>query len=300
MIIDKPTPHDFEKQSIQYLVQSIDLIYKNEEGLEYFDDYDVTKRKYWKYHKGILNNSLTLLFLSFENFLKKEICNVSPLLLLADSPKKWGDKKNIAFNSLFIHQFDDLLALYQELGLGSLTGAAITKISDLKLKRNQITHGVVKDTITPKYILEVLYTIVIHVWGKGVFWNQLKTHIFNEPLFGLYDTDQEKSRISLYMDFFISYLEKKKTGEMLGVNLKQRNYYCPYCHYWLNYEAGNWESNYGILQPNSPKSTNLFCVVCGNNYRVSREKCSDTKCSGNVISEKGVCLTCFLDQDDER
>lgn len=294
MIQNKPEPKDFEKQSVQYLIQALKLIMLNDESFDLSGNCDVRKEEYWEYHQGILNNSLTLLFLSLENYLKKEICGVSPLLLLASEPKKWGSSKaNKKFSELFIHQFDDLLVLYQELGLGDLTAQTKTKLEDLKIKRNQITHGVTEGVLTPKYVLETFYTIAVHIWGPRKWWNQLKSHVFNEPLFGTYDSDHEKASVTTYIKFLELYLGKKKSGDMLGVNLKQRTYYCPSCHYWLNHKIDGIDSKYAILTPNTATSKNLYCVVCDENYNVERTHCQEQNCNGNVIGGDNYCLTCW-------
>lgn len=47
-----------------------------------------------------------------------------------------------------------------------------------------------------------------------------------------------------------------------------------------------------ILFPNKPTSTNLYCVVCDQNYKVIRSNCVNEDCKGNVISEDETCLTC--------
>lgn len=296
MITNRPSPEDFEKQSIQYLIQSLDLIIKNSEGEEFVDMVEVEIDDYWKYHQGILNNSLTLLFLSLENYLKKEICTVSPMLLVAGEPKKWAKKNSDRkFSELFIHPFDDLLVLYTELGLGNITEQTASKLEEFRLKRNQITHGVLEEHITPEYILESFYIFMAHIWGHRQWWDQLKKHIYNEPLFGIYDTDHEKASVTTYIDFLVSYLGKSKTGEILGVDLKQRNYFCPSCHYWLNHEYEVTDSKYAVLKPNSSSSTNLYCVICDSNYTVFRKKCEEEGCKGNVIGE-GYCLTCFAEQ----
>lgn len=299
MIMNKPKPKDFERQSIQYLVQALDLIISNDHSDEEIKDFDVRKEDYWKYHQGILNNSLTLIFLSLENFLKKQICTISPLLLLAGEPKRWGtSKSNKKYSELLIHQFDDLLVLYRELDLGQITDQTASKLEELRIKRNQITHGVIEDVITPKYVLETFHTLMVHIWGPKIWWDQLKSHVYNEPLFGIYDTDQERASVTSYIKFLVSYLGKSKAGEMLGVNLKQRNYYCPSCHYWLNHEFDVADSNYSVLKPNTPKSTNLYCVVCDTDYEVERVNCQESECKGNVISYDGYCLTCFAEQHE--
>lgn len=68
---------DFTTLSVQYLAQSIDLILNTELA---FGDYvlnseDITDER-WEYHQGTLGNSLIMLFLSIENYLKSEICKV--------------------------------------------------------------------------------------------------------------------------------------------------------------------------------------------------------------------------------
>lgn len=296
MIINIPKPKDFEKQSVQYLMQALNLIYEKERELEYFDKNEderkKTRDKYWSYHQGILSNTLALLFLSLENYLKREICNVSAFLLLADAPRKWKTSKNTEYNELFIHQFDDLLVLYFELGLGAINEYTIAKLEELRKKRNQITHAVLTERLTSEYVMNVFYTLVRHIWGPKVWWDQLKNHIFNEPMFGAYDSDIEKAYLNFYVDFFVSYFGLKRTGEIFGVNFKQRRYYCPYCDYWLNHDDDIGEAKYAILFPNKPTSTNLYCVVCGQNYKVIRSNCVDEDCKGNVISEDETCLTC--------
>jgi hypothetical protein len=298
MIINIPKPKDFERQSVQYLMQALNLIYEKERELEHFDEDEQkkTKDEYWAYHQGILSNSLALLFLSLENYLKREICNVSAFLLLADAPTKWKSSKNTKqFNELFIHQFDDLLVLYLELGLGSIDEYAVVKLEELRKKRNQVTHAVLIEKLTSEYVMNIFYTFVRYIWGPKVWWDKLKDHIFNEPIFGEYDSDIERAHLIFYIDFFVSYFGLKRTGEILGINLKQRRYYCPYCDYWLNYDAYIDEAKYAILFPNKPKSTNLYYIVCDQNYKVSRRNCVDEDCRGNVIGvidKNETCLTC--------
>lgn len=300
MIINKPNPKVFEKQSVQYLMQGINLIYEKERdnAEAYGEDFDNTN--FWNYHQGILSNSLMLLFQSLENFLKSQVCKISPFLLIAAEPKKWGSsKQNIDFNDLFMHPFDDLLVIYLELGLGSISDQTATKLEELRKKRNQVTHGVLTSRLTTDYVMNIFYVLVRHIWGPKVWWDQIKDHIFNEPLFGMYDTDVEKAYLNLYVEFFVKYFGFKRTGEIFGVDLKQRRYYCPYCHYWLNKEVDVADAVYAILVPNKPTSTNLYCMVCDQNHTVTRQSCVHADCKGNVISDDGQCLTCFSDQSEE-
>ena len=117
MIINEPTPQEFKNLSVQYLVQAVDHLYKTELAslgpLEMEDEEATTK--FWHERQGILGNSLIMLFLSIENYFKHEICKLSPLLLISGDPKSWKTHKEKDFEELYIHQFDDLSVLYQEI-----------------------------------------------------------------------------------------------------------------------------------------------------------------------------------------
>ena len=94
----------------------------------------------------------------------------------------------------------------------------------------------------------------------------------------------------------MTYIGKKKTGDILGVNLRQRNYYCPYCNYYLNKDWDESDSNFAVLHPNSQHSKRIFCIVCGETHEVDRTQCIHKPCKGNVIGGDDYCLTCWGEQ----
>lgn len=89
MLRNIPEPEDFALLSVQYLAQAIDHILNTEKN---FGDFTLSDTEYtdepWEHHQGILGNSLIMLFLSIENYLKSEISKVSPLLLISNEPSK--------------------------------------------------------------------------------------------------------------------------------------------------------------------------------------------------------------------
>lgn len=220
MITDKPTPDIFEKQCITFLLQSLNNIldcpFTNPVYEEYCDNIDVDEEDYWRYHQGILQNTIVLLFLSLENYLKMKICEVSSLLLIDSPPREWKslntDKR---FDTMYIKQFDDLIILYVELGLGIVNTTSIQKLIDLKEMRNQIMHGIVKQELTPNYYFEILYDFLTNLWNDSTWWIKVKEHLYNEPLFGDYDTDFEKSSVIKYVDLLVKYIGLKKQEKFL-------------------------------------------------------------------------------------
>ena len=295
MITDIPQPEDFEKQSTQNLFQAIYMIFERDIGIEGEEE----KNKYWQYYQGALQTSLTLLFLGLENYLKSKICSVSPLLLLADEPRKWKAGNNSkSFNDLYIHSFDNLLALYQELNLGDISSSTSDKLEQLRKERNKITHGLTKNNISPKDMLDILHILMTEIWKNGEGWRILQDYIIKQPYYDIDDEDVNKADSTHYINFIQTYIGKIKTGEILGIDLKQRNYYCPSCHYWLNRDYDGGESKFAILSPNKPDSTTLYCPICNERFTIKREKCFDQSCKGNVIYENNQCLTCFQYPED--
>ncbi len=165
MVINQPQPEVFEKQSVYYLWQSLNIIFEQEfsgfrEAIadRYMqEEVDDVEAQYWRYEQGILNNSLMLLFLSLENYLKAKICEVSPLLLLSKQPSEWSSySSNIDYQELYLHPFDDLLALYLQVSTQQLNAQVIDELEELRRRRNVITHGIAQGDLTPKFILDII------------------------------------------------------------------------------------------------------------------------------------------------
>ena len=301
MIVNKPTAPDFERQSIQYLEQAFDVLYHHDHnlgGLE--EETGVSREDYWRYHQGVLANSVALLFLSIENHLKGQICSISPYLLLADDPKKWGEQSaDKEFSELFILSFDDLVVLYVELGLGILTTESRTGLDDLRKKRNLITHGVMREALTPEVVVNLINQAILAAWGPRKWWDLLREHAKQSPMFGIYDSDVEIAWNSHTVEYLVRILGKKSSGDLLGVNLRSRLYYCPTCTSALQHFGDDNGSKWSTLSPNEPTSEALYCIVCDTLHAVTRKKWSEPECAGNVISDEDVCLTCFTELHDD-
>ena len=224
MITNKPTAEDFEHQSVQYLEQAFSVLIRSDNNTESLEeDTGVSEEDYWRYNQGVLSNSLALLFLSIENHLKAQICRISPLLLLAEDPKKWGgDGNDKEYSELFIHSFESLVVLYRELGLGLISDDSRSSINELRKKRNFITHGVLKDTLTPGMVVETIRKALLAIWGPRIWWDLLREYEKKSPMFGIYDPDVEIAWNTSTIDYLVSILGKKKVGYLLDVNLKSR------------------------------------------------------------------------------
>ena len=95
------------------------------------------------------------------------------------------------------------------------------------------------------------------------------------------------------MSLIFKLLEPAKIKQYFNINKKDIMYFCPKCYDSYNRDAGDLSYKLATLSLESSSSTSLYCPVCNKTYDVSREKCSETNCLGNVYNEEyNICLTC--------
>ncbi|WP_292413899.1 MULTISPECIES: hypothetical protein [unclassified Methylophaga] len=262
--------------------------------------------EYWETRQGILGNSLIMLFLSIENYFKHEICKIDSLLLIAGEPSKWGlSTENKDFEDLYIHQFDDLLVIFQEITSKEIEPTVKGQLDNLRKKRNKYTHGLHRDILGPAYIVDLIAIFLTKLWGTE--WvKDFKSVMLTEPLYGLSNEEEEQMQLLYYFKFFEKYLSQKKFRKLIGMPDSGRRYHCPYCTN-CSIESGMIvEANYALLEPNQPDSEELECWLCESFAEIERRDCISAGCLGNVIFPKdshyehtsNCCLTCSLVQSD--
>ncbi|MDH2299484.1 hypothetical protein [Cobetia sp. 29-18-1] len=301
MITNKPAPDEFKNLSVQYLAQSVDLLLKTEMALTQGDwGADEVLEEEWENRQGILGNSLIMLFLSIENYFKYRICKVDPLLLIAGEPSRWGlSKGNKNFEDLFIHQFDDLLVIYQEITEEGIDLGVKQRLNELRKKRNKYTHGLHRAILNPKYIIESTAIYLTSLWEEN--WTRdFKSAMLTEPLYGLTNEEEEQMMLLSYFKIFEKYLTANELRKLIGMPSTGRRYLCPYCKN-CSIESGiTVNPNYALLVPNKAESETINCWLCECLIDVKRSSCILTECHGNVIYAKDThyehtsncCLTC--------
>ena len=290
MIKNKPNPEEFQSLSIQYLAQSIDHLLKTEMALAVHGDWETNKlEEEWEQRQGILGNSLIMLFLAIENYLKYQICKVDPLLLLGGEPSKWGltgaDKD---FEDLYIHQFDDLLVVYQEITSKVIEAKVKTTLEGLRKKRNKYTHGLHREILEPSYIVEAQAIFLAGLWGDTWVYD-FKSVMLTESLYGLSSDEEEHMQLLYYYKFFEKYLSVKTFRALIGMPKDGRRYLCPYCTNNAVESGLLFEANYALLEPNKHESNEVKCWVCDCHSEVERRGCTENDCPANVIFPEDPC-----------
>jgi len=308
MITDLPEPSEFKNLSVQYLTQAIDHIFKTELAISpaalvsSFGDFDDE----WEERQGVLGNSLIMLFLSIENFFKYEVSKIDPYELLTEESRKCIDSpESLEFENLYLIGIDELISKYQGIDGNELSGSALTMLEDIRVRRNKFTHGLHREIIDPNYIVELISEYLTNIWGKDWI-SEFREVMITEPLYGLFNEDEENMQLLQYYKFFEDYLSQKKFKKLIGMPIKGRRYLCPHCQENSIESGGLVQANYACLEPNSPDSNEIHCWLCHGNAEVDRRVCGEQSCPANVICltdtfklhASNICLTCGGEQEN--
>ncbi len=307
MIINAPAKSDFEKVAKENLTQAFNLLFKVYDNYIDHDDEtikdEVPVEEIWDHHHGTLRTSLILLHQATEGLMKSVICETSPLLLIDKPRKDWPSlpmMEDKDFDSLYTIGGEALLTTFCAVpSTIDKNNTLINFIEEIRQKRNQAIHGTNVKDITANYLVENILKTFTAWFGKDYWHKELKRNLFENPLFGYYDSDYEEAISYKFLEFAENSLGRACLSNFLSINLKQRSYFCPECKHAIEKEAGTLDSKWAFLKPNEPTSTDIYCLNCHKSHTVQRDKCGINGCKGNVLYDDPeyaggiICLTCF-------
>ena len=302
MILEIPTENDFYDQGFLFLNFAWDIIFNLLDSYKYqFEELDKgTIEKCWLKSQANLAKAVTLSQQGAEFLLKGKISKISPFLLLSGSPDQWPkkcDKNDIPFSEFRTVDAQDLIKIYDTVGVTRLSENFISIFGRLRKERNSITHTINKRLLFSGHdiVIDIL-NITNEFAGKDKWIDIRKNYIKNHT-----SDNYENIQIIQELDATINLLEHKELIDNFNFSKKNRRYYCPHCcQEWLSFfDNGDLEIKSAQLQPNTPESTNLYCFACRRNIQVQRTICINPNCKGNVINPDDMnsdyyCLTCLL------
>lgn len=249
---------------------------------------------YWAAAKRRLTTSLAVTHQGVEFILKGKIAEVTPYLLLADSPSRWPspyDGHQLTFAEFKTVDAQDLIRLHDTVQAQQLHGEFVTIFNTLRTKRNSISHSV--DKRLQVHTTEVIETILyLHntLFPQRNWANVRATFIDNYPDAAL-GSEFSRNYACRELHSVFGLLSGSDVKRYFGIDQKQRLYLCPACmDLASNKDAFRYKLS--MLNPKGPTSTTLYCPICDAEHKVVRQDCERAGCKGNVLSEENVCLTC--------
>jgi hypothetical protein len=298
MIINLPSKENFDQLAQDCLVQTLNNLYQIVQ-FKYpkRDDDDPTEDEVWTHHSGDLRTCLVLVYQAVEFYLKAQICEESPLLLIDNPRHDWPTNPKSAdkdFSELYTIAGEQLIRTFNGTLYHTKQKEDINALfNHLRIKRNKIIHSITSEELKPGYLIEACLTSFTLFEGLDEWWNILRDRLITHPLFlAAGDTELEEAEFIYRLNFIMEKTSIKFLSKQSKFNLTARKYYCPTCVVNLREGADDIDESFkwAILNPNTPESVSLYCYNCQSAFKVERLKCND--CKGNV-TYKDQCLSCL-------
>jgi hypothetical protein len=297
VIKDIPSREDFYNVGAALLNQAwqdlVGLQLAVEEASDWADDLDL--EEYWRAATTKLATTLSIAHQAAEFFLKGRIVEVSPFLLVANSPKDWPKEDaegNTSFSKFRTVDAQDLPRLHDRVAPEKMQSEFSILLEKLRTSRNAIMHTVASDLEVQvaelvKWILEIHRNLI------GGEWIQFRRNALDGAgTTHLYSNDWINPQL---VREFLAVKEMLSAGELeqyFQMPAKRRRYLCPYCTWETMIDWDEFVRS-AFLEPNTPNSETVRCNLCQRDYDVVRVDCGIEGCPGNVVStEWEKCLTC--------
>lgn len=300
MIADVPTSQDFFDSGIELFDFAWDtvaeLIINLADAQEHFGvDGAEVSNDYWAASKRRLTTALAVTQQGVEFILKGKIAQISPYLLIADSPSKWPspyDGHRITFAEFKTVDAQDLIRLHDTVANARLSQEFVNRFKDLRTKRNTISHSI--DKQFEVHTTEVIETILFLHKALLPDENWAKTRadfIERYPDVAL-GSEFSRNRACRELEVLFGLLSNADVQRFFGVDVKKRLYMCPACIDAASRDQ-EFDHKLAMLRPDGSTAMSLYCPICDAEHTVFRRDCEQDDCQGNVLSQgENQCLTC--------
>lgn len=313
MILDIPTKEDFFKTSEDYLNSSwdstIDLLSKFDEVSWLIEDSPHADEvdRYWDSAKQTLITSTALVQQAVEFYIKGEIVNISPYILIAGNPQSWPrscNSNNTYFSAFRSLDAQDLIKVHDTVCDVRLSDRFIQWNENLRIIRNKVMHTVDKNlTVKPEEVLEfILFTYDYFSDNKDWFESR-KQHLRNTPVNSIRHLKEEANSesyivIGLLAEFTVAVdaLSPSLVLKYFNFEKKTRSVHCPDCYKTISkmdFFDDKLMDDIRETYQQKKGMTVYDCCICNRNGTLLDKKCEEDGCEGKKLhADCGTCLSC--------
>lgn len=299
MITNVPSADDFFRTGKELLIFSWDGVTKlliELDEAEYLG-YDTSEmsESYWSLAQRNLATYLTVMQQGLEFLVKGRICEISPYLLISDTPSKWPSPyaSDIDFSMFRTIDAQDLTKVHDSFAQVKLSKAFVDKFGELRQTRNSLMHSV--NTSFKVTFVEIIESLLF--MHKELFphepWAKLRRESLElTPAAELGAYEYISNYACQELSLIIKLLPPSKVLSYFKLNKKRRGYMCPKCQSDASSDI-DFDYRLARLTTEKPRCKTLYCPVCDIEHPVVRRKCAHKSCLGNVLGgDFELCLTC--------
>jgi len=300
MITDLPTEEDFIASSDQFFNLAWDRLSELSEYVRdtNLGDDDPLADEYWTAAQHKLSNALILLQQGAEFALKGRICSVSPYLLIrsdsGDFPSK-SQEVDLPFSEFKTIDAASLIEVHDTFYKDRLPVSFRSHFSEVRKLRNSLMHTVDKRVVlVEKDVYRKLLESYALLHGEGRWISCRSEYIDNSEKAITADGKLMRTDLFLEIRYVSEFLSDSEWKRYFGISKKARRYICPSCESYTYELIMDDHPNFAFLNPNTPDSTNLSCLLCDEQIDVIRSSCDQAGCPSNVLwAEDDTCLLCY-------
>lgn len=276
-------------------------------------------QSFWFDAKHNLSPSIAMLTQAVEFYIKGNISDISPYLLISSSPKDWpgkSDKETVDFSDFKTVDAQDLLKIHDTMCSEKkrLGDDFKSWFSCLRKKRNKIMHTVsMDDFYDPVDILIQILQCHEFFFGKHGWIDARMSHIENNVTTGFIHLDTEKERYNYIIEeihndlvVLFHHIKPQQTLRFFNFCKKERACLCPVCILSVQEIYSDCKQTEHFLKTlqQAPENNHLSCFVCGHKAKYIGV-CNDDvdgnperdKCFGETVDlQSGECLWCSRNQ----
>lgn len=305
MIIDVPSGNDFTASGIAFLNLAWDAVSKLElQHADIDEEWDSCAAQeisdsYWAAAQRPLAVAVSLAQQGAEFLLKARVAHASPFLLISGDPRDWPkqcEKIDTAFSRFKTIDAQDLMRACDTVTSSRLPESFKQYFEKLRTHRNTVMHTVDKSL---RFTSKEVFGAILEIGDVLVApkqWMQLrKQYLESTPASEAWSKDHVIPTLVREMTPVVNSFAPAEQLRYFGLH-SGRRYVCQSCRLacW-NY--ADCHPEFAQLHPNTPESTSVHCILCGQDTAVERKACVHPGCKGNVIeTQDSTCLTCLTEQ----
>lgn len=250
MIEHIPSKDEFTNSGIDLFNNAWEICLNLLRDLSEADQFDIDtseiEEEYWSSAKRRLSAAYTMVLQGVEFLIKGKITEISPYILISNSPKDWPskcDKQNRSFADFKTIDAQDLIKVANTVCDSRYSDDFSVRIDELRKTRNSIIHTVDRRVnVTISQVIEEILWICENDTTKIDWFSVRNKYLEEDPIAKLHSTDHVDSVHVWEFCLVADLLGKAKSETYLGIPNKQRRYICPVC-------LENCESNESDLKP---------------------------------------------------
>ncbi|PLR57503.1 hypothetical protein [Vibrio parahaemolyticus] len=300
MVKNIPTPDDFYssgKELFNFAWGVVAELLTTFDQAEYYGvDPSEVSEAYWKASTRSITTALSVTQQGVELLLKGKIAEISPYILIADSPRNWPSPRGtsgVEFSDFRTIDAQDLIRTHDLFSDNPLSQEFVSRFNEMREQRNKLMHSVGHNIeVSVSQVVDAILYMHKALMPEET-WPKVRLEFLNSsPSAELGGWEVATNTVCHETALAMKHLKTKQIEKYFNIDSRRREYFCPVC---LDnaYRKIELEEKLARLTVKSSDATELYCPVCDSNYDVVREDCGNDECLGNVIYTDGKFLTCL-------